>query len=55
MVGILLSENPVRSAEDPEAVHVKSVPITLDVKVILVARLLHSCLLFGVFDKSGVG
>ena len=55
IVGILLSENPVTSAEDPEAVQVKSVPVTLDVKVIFVALLLHCCLLLGVFDKSGVG
>ena len=40
---------------EPEAVQVKRVPETFEVRVIPVARLLHCCLEAGLFDISGVG
>ena len=55
VVGVELSLYPLTEGEEPKALQVNNVPITLDVKVMLVAWLLHCVLLAGLFDKSGVG
>ena len=46
---------PLMEGDEPVAVQVKSVPATLDVRLMPVAWLLHCVLLAGLFDKSGVG
>ena len=53
--GVELFEKPVTSPEEPLAVQVKSVPLTFEVRLIPVAKLLHLLLLFGLFERSGVG
>ena len=47
--------NPVIFPELAVQVQVNKAPVTFDVSVILVGWLLHCCLIFGVFDKSGTG
>ena len=46
---------PVMLPELGVQVQVNSVPATLDVRVMLVAVLLHCCLLGGILDRSGEG
>ena len=53
--GVGLLPYPLMEGDEPEAVQVKSVPATLDVRLMPVAWLLHCVLLAGLFDKSGVG
>ena len=51
----MLFENPETCTDDPVAVQVNKVPGTFEVSERLVGWELHCDLLFGVFDRSGVG
>ena len=46
---------PETWGEEPVAVQVNKVPVTFDVRVIPVARLLHWLVLAGRFERLGVG
>ena len=55
LVGLVELVKPVTSGEEPLAVQANNVPVTLEVNVIFVGKLLHCCLFFGEFERSGVG
>jgi hypothetical protein len=55
VVGFGLLDHPVMFADDGTQVHVKSVPVTLEVRVTPVAKLLHCAFDAGMFERFGVG
>ena len=55
VVGTALSEYPDTCPEDPFAVQVNKVPVTDDVRMILVILLLHCDFAAGMFVRVGVG
>ena len=53
--GVLFDVKPVTWGDEPAAVQVNKVPVTFELRVMFVFRLVHCDLPGGEFDRSGVG